>query len=546
VADASAAGFDPGEAWDNLHGPSRADVHWATDNVGEAVPGVVSPLGASIWTSLGERAFRGSYVEIGAFARSEGAVPERREDRLVGVFCGRLAIQVEVMTLLGDRLPGVSGQDIAASALGTVPDDIAYRPTMRRYPLIAWKLPAAFLSMPRRLRTDPPRVHGWWQHSIAQLRSADLARARATLADALVEFEKALSLQITSVFASSQLMHEALTRLIDRAGVGDLGALSGTGGAEMAVITDIWRASRGEMPLGDVVRNHGFHGPLEGEVSSVVWREDVTPLERMIDAYARLGEEADPGRREAQARAELAERQAEVLAALPRAQRPAAKLVLELASQRIPLRGVAKRSFLQGIDVIRASARRIGTELVAAGEIESAEDAFYLTADELTGPMPAGARELVARRTARREQYQGVAIPGGWKGQVIPIVIGEADRTIARSQLVSGVGVSGGTVEGLARVVTDPAFGEIEPGEILVAPTTDPGWAPIMFLSAALVVDIGGPISHAAVVARELRMPCVVNTRTGTRELRTGDRVRVNGDAGTVEILARTCGPGAR
>jgi len=73
----------------------------------------------------------------------------------------------------------------------------------------------------------------------------------------------------------------------------------------------------------------------------------------------------------------------------------------------------------------------------------------------------------------------------------------------------------------------------------LIAPTTDPSWSSILFVSAALVVDIGGVLSHAAVVARELEIPCVVNTRDGTSVVRTGDRVRVDGRAGTVEILER-------
>jgi phosphoenolpyruvate synthase/pyruvate phosphate dikinase len=103
--------------------------------------------------------------------------------------------------------------------------------------------------------------------------------------------------------------------------------------------------------------------------------------------------------------------------------------------------------------------------------------------------------------------------------------------------VVKGEGVSTGVVEGTARVVADPAFTEVEPGEILVAPTTDPSWSSIMFVSSALVVDIGGALSHAAVVARELGIPCVVNTRSGSRTLRTGDRVRVDGGAGTVEVL---------
>ena len=136
------------------------------------------------------------------------------------------------------------------------------------------------------------------------------------------------------------------------------------------------------------------------------------------------------------------------------------------------------------------------------------------------------------------QEYQSVTIPGAWKGLPVPTEIEEAPELgAARSEQIQGIGVSAGVSEGLARVVTDPSFAEVEPDEVLVASTTDPSWASIMFISSALVMDMGGPISHAAVVARELGIPCVVNTRVGTREIRTGDRVRVNGDTGTVEIL---------
>ena len=106
-------------------------------------------------------------------------------------------------------------------------------------------------------------------------------------------------------------------------------------------------------------------------------------------------------------------------------------------------------------------------------------------------------------------------------------------------EAISGLGVSAGVAEGRVRVVVDPSFAEVEPGEVLVTSTTDPSWASIMFLSSALIVDIGGPLSHAAVVARELGVPCVVNTRTGSSVLRTGDVVRVDGNTGSVEILDR-------
>jgi hypothetical protein len=341
----------PDEWWDNLNRPSHPGTHWTTDNVGEAAPGVLSPLGGSVWGHLGEKSTRATFVSIGAMSRRELAIPDRFEDRVVSIFYGRIAMQVELLTRLGDRLPGTSGQDMAKSLFGTVPDDIEYRPTVRFYPQIAWKLSRTFLGMPRRLRQECPDFHRWWQVSIDQLTGADLIGARRILADALVQFEAALVLQSIAVVGHAQIMYEALNGVIGQAGTGDFGVLSGSGGAEMAVITDIWRASRGELTTAQVIREHGFHGPLEGEVSSTVWREDPGPLERMIAEYAGR---PDPRLREAQKRAALPAAQAEVLAAVPRLRRPGAKLLLRMAADRIPLRGVAKRSFLQGIDVIRA------------------------------------------------------------------------------------------------------------------------------------------------------------------------------------------------
>jgi phosphohistidine swiveling domain-containing protein len=525
--------FDPAERWDNMNCPSRPETHWSTDNVGEAAPGVLSPLGASIWGYFGEKSTRATFIAIGGLTPGEAEVPEQLEDRVVSLFYGRIALRVELLTTLGDRLPGTSGQDMAKSIFGSVPEDIEYHPTIRYYPRIGWKLSRTFLGMPKRLRTEPPRFHRWWQSSIAQLADANLDGARRMLLEAQEQFYAALVLQSIAVVGNAQIIYEALNAVIEQAGTGDFGVLSGTGGAEMAVIADIWRASQGELTVEQVINEHGFHGPLEGEVSSTVWREDPAPLQRMIAEYT---SREDPRVRDAQARARLPAAQAELLAALPSWRRPTARLILGMAATRIPMRGVAKRSFLQGIDVIRACARRIGAELAADGVLADPEDAFYLTLEELQRP-PADARDLVARRRERRAVYQGLTIPGAWKGTPEAVVKAAPDTGGTRVSVVQGIGVSAGVTEGVARVVTDPSFADVEPDEVLVAPTTDPSWASIMFLSSALVVDMGGPISHAAVVARELGLPCVVNTRTGTQEIRTGDRLRVNGDTGTVEIL---------
>jgi pyruvate,water dikinase len=101
-----------------------------------------------------------------------------------------------------------------------------------------------------------------------------------------------------------------------------------------------------------------------------------------------------------------------------------------------------------------------------------------------------------------------------------------------------GVAASAGVVEGVARVLHDVnEIGEIREDEILVCPVTAPSWAPVFGKIKAAVSDIGGAMSHAAIVAREYGMPAVVGTGDATKRIRTGDRIRVDGDRGTVRVL---------
>jgi pyruvate,water dikinase len=264
----------------------------------------------------------------------------------------------------------------------------------------------------------------------------------------------------------------------------------------------------------------------------------------MIRSYADRPDAEDPVQRERVARERLPELQRLLLAALPVTQRPMARLVLTFAERLLPLRGVGKRAFLQSLDVARGAARRLGEHLVAEGRLISAGDVFQLTVDELTDVLPADAADLAQLRRERGREYEAIRLPGNWRGRPDPTAIAADPRRAGGSmtgaiEVISGLGVSAGVVEGRVRVVVDPSFAEVEPGEVLVTSTTDPSWASIMFLSSALIVDIGGPLSHAAVVARELGVPCVVNTRTASSVLHTGDLVRVDGNTGSVEVLDR-------
>jgi pyruvate,water dikinase len=141
--------------------------------------------------------------------------------------------------------------------------------------------------------------------------------------------------------------------------------------------------------------------------------------------------------------------------------------------------------------------------------------------------------ERVVTRRSRRDEYARLELPERWQGEVQPVLIPETSGPIK----VNGLGVSPGVVEGRVRVVRDPSTEMIEEGEILVCQTTDPSWASYFLVAAGVVIDVGGILSHRAIVARELGLPCVINARNATRQLHTGDQVRIDGTSGTVELL---------
>jgi phosphohistidine swiveling domain-containing protein len=522
--------------WDPLHSTGAPDLHWSTDNIGEGVPGVLTPLGYSWWPEAIEASARAAGYRMGVLSRRE----RRRspDDRLVvRAFFGRAAMQAQFFALMGDRTPGASGEDTVRGILGRLPDEFRFNPTRRRYPIIAVRLPLMRRVVFRQAHTLAETTDAWWKQSLRRVGGLDLRSTLALHQDAYRRFQENHCAQGATHFAVVSPLFQQLAALVKNAGTGDIAALSGVGGAELAIVSDVWRASRGELTIEDVVANHGSHGPAEGEISSPVWREEPEPLRRMIKGYADRPDEESPVDRMAAAERRLPAARAEVLAALPVWRRPQAKRLLVRAARGIPMRGVSKRAFLQGLDVGRATARRAGELLTASGVLGDPDDIFYLTVEELGRPLPADVQALVDRRRERRAYYQTLELPAMWKGSPTPTT--KSDMHYEELDHVEGIGVSPGVVEGVARVVHDPSFADVAPDEVLIAPTTDPSWSTILFISRALVVDIGGALSHAAVVARELGVPCVVGTRNGTEAIRTGDVVRVDGGTGVVTILKR-------
>ncbi|MEU5847937.1 PEP-utilizing enzyme [Saccharopolyspora shandongensis] len=525
-----------------LHSQSGPNSFWSTTNVGEAIPGVVTPLGWSLWGSSVEMGIRDCYARTGAMSRREVRVPANADDRLISVFFGRGALNVNFFCRMGGRLPGSAPDAIARQLLSEVPDGIPLGRSSKRLPVIAVKQPYVLATVRRDLLRRTAPVEQWWRNWVSRFDTLDLAAAQHALRDARAQFAEMTRVQAAGLFIAVQPVYDRLLALIDKANLdADLAdALVAGQGAhvETDMIYDLWALGRDELDLDAFLAKHGFHGPLEGEVSARVWREDPSPVRRLAKQYGAMAEKDNPAAGTTARVAARQEAEREIIASLPSLQRPMARFVLKMAVARIPLRGVAKAAFLQALDVARGAARRIGMHLADRDVLAAPEDVFYFTVDELVGDLPRDAARIAAERRAQREAFQAHSIPPHWRGNPVPIPASAPTRAEGRVT-IQGIGASGGVVEGKIRVVHDPAFTDVEPGEVIVCATTDPSWASVLFLSSALVVDVGGLLSHAAVVAREVGVPCVIGTGDGTKVFSTGDHVRVDGTAGTVELLSR-------
>jgi hypothetical protein len=260
------------------------------------MPGVQTPLSWSIWYPAADRGLRAGAYAMGVLTRAER---DSAEPRFLSIFYGRGALLVELLALIGDRIPGATGEDAVRSLYGRVPAELVFHPTRRRYPFVALRFPWNFFRGPRRLQSFARSQDAWWRKAIGLAPTMDRAEAAALLVESRQRFEDSTIVQAIVGLNGIQPVYDALTRVVRRLNVGDLSKLSSpSGGAEMAVVEDIWKASRNHITVADVITRHGFHGPLEGDVAARVWREQTEPLWRMVARYADRPDDESPTDRE--------------------------------------------------------------------------------------------------------------------------------------------------------------------------------------------------------------------------------------------------------
>ena len=295
--------------------------------------------------------------------------------------------------------------------------------------------------------------------------------------------------------------------------------------------------------LADFLAAYGHRAVAEIDLGMPRWRDDPTHLLGVLANYLQLD---DPDLAPERQFAEGASIAAAAIDRIVRATRrsgpvgPLRAIIVGLALDRarnlIGLRERPKSLWVYALAAARAELQRVGDAAVATGAIEDRDDVFFLDLPQARLAL-AGADHRVEVR-ANRESY-GVEL----RRRHIPRVLlsdGTEPETLIRTDTPDGALVgspaSVGVVSGPARVILDPAGAHLAPGEILVAPSTDPGWTPLFLTAAGLVMEMGGSMSHGAVVAREYGLPAVVGVPDATSRISTGDWVTVDGAAGSVVV----------
>src|ERR687890_184564 len=314
------------------------------------------------------------------------------------------------------------------------------------------------------------------------------------------------------------------------------------------VDTEVWHEWRSRFQAhldsyGYAVYNLDFVNPVPAD--------DPAPLFDTLKFYLR-GQGQNPHERQ---RRMVRRREEATRAMLERLDPARGRLIgrlLRWAQDAAPVREDALADTGLAWPVMRRMLLELGRRLFEAGAVERPADVFWLRRQELedmASSLDAGERQLVSLAEAVEQRKML------WRGQrrVTPPQLLPQDSWFkvfenlmpAASEdqtgdTIKGIAASGGQVTATARVLGGPGdFGQMRPGEVLVAAITTPAWTSLFAMASAVVTDVGGPLSHSAIVAREYGIPAVLGTGVATRRIRSGQNVRVDGDTGTVTLLDR-------
>jgi pyruvate,water dikinase len=301
----------------------------------------------------------------------------------------------------------------------------------------------------------------------------------------------------------------------------------------------------GELPefgLGEFLRAYGHRGAAEIDLGVPRWAEDPAPVFAAIAGYLRVSDpEQAADVRFARAAADAVARIDELVTRAGRTRPVRARLagfLLRRSRALAGLRELPKFAWLHALAEMRRQLLAAGAELCERGVLDRADDVMFLDFREVLTAVESGGefRDRIATRRAeyaremRRRSVPGLLLSDGTDPEALAPTTPAADGTLV------GMAAAPGTATGPARVILDPTGAHVEPGEILVAPTTDPGWTPLFMTAGGLVTETGAAMAHGPTVAREYGIPAVICVRDATQLITTGQVITVDGAAGTVTV----------
>jgi phosphoenolpyruvate synthase/pyruvate phosphate dikinase len=288
---------------------------------------------------------------------------------------------------------------------------------------------------------------------------------------------------------------------------------------------------------------YGMRCAGEIDITRPRWIERPTTLVPLVLGNVRNFEPGEAARRFEQGRQEAAKKEQEVLErlrALPDGEQKASetKRMIDRVRTFAGYREYPKYAIINRYFVYKQALMEEAARLVQEGVLHEAEEIFWLTIPELQEIVRTQKADyaLIRRREEAFRSYQALTPPRVLTSEG-EMINGAYRRDDLPDGALVGLAVSAGTVEGRARVILDMAQADLEPGDILVTAFTDPSWTPLFVSIAGLVTEVGGLMTHGAVIAREYGLPAVVGVQHATRLIRDGQRIRVHGTDGYVEIL---------
>ncbi len=540
-------GFDPvtGSWNDSLTG----DFLWSRNNFGEARPDVMSPftysLSEKVWSEV---SFLPGY-------------------HLSGNICGRyyanVSVSVSMLLTMGKSKQAAVEQ--MRDLLGNVPQELQIptvplgrRTMLRALPRmirLGLKEKGGAKQVPGFLAANPGRCQAL-RHKIQQLEARE-----DLIACWHEEIYPELAAGIWILGGATQPLEATVKlrkELIELVGEADANALFSSLSSEdgpnvasgllasLGPVVGVARVAQGKMTRAEYLARYGHRGPHEAEPSMPRPAEDPGWLDEQLAEYRQNPVDVDEL---------LARRRADFEAAWQRLQRrypkgaPKLRRQIDTVGPAARVREAVRDELTRFLWVEREWAQRAG-HLTGLGD-----NVFMLTIDEVLDLL-SGRDTATGHIPARQETYgrycglpaypmiiRGPFDPFRWAAHPSrrhDIYDATSAAPVSTLASISGFAGAAGRVEGQVRVLDGPEQGDqLRPGEILVAVTTNVGWTPLFPRAAAVVTDVGAPLSHAAIVARELGIPAVVGCGSATTRLRSGDRVRVDGGRGVVEILSQ-------